>query len=106
MTGGPHGDLGVAVTTPGHFCHAEPLVERLRAAVDREHVENQVLACALCFIQKRADDPGAYAVALMVGVEFDAGQVDLPWAVLDIQHAGIGLPGGDDLPSVRVKARS
>src|SRR6202035_3410795 len=38
-----------------------------------------------------------------VGVDFDAGQVDLPGAVVDIQHADIGLPGGDDLPSVRVE---
>jgi hypothetical protein len=61
MTGGPHGDLGVVVAVPGHFLHAKPLVERLRAAVDREHVEDQVLAFALCFKQKRADDPGVRA---------------------------------------------
>jgi len=88
---------------PGHFCQAEALVERLRAVVDRQHVKNQVLAAAFCFIQERADDPGADAVALMPGVDFDAGQVDLPRAVVDIQHADIGVPGGDDLPSVRVE---
>jgi hypothetical protein len=59
MTGRPHGDLGVVVAVPGHFRQAKPLVERLRAAVDREHIENQVLPFALCFIQKHADDPGA-----------------------------------------------
>jgi hypothetical protein len=103
MTGGLHGDLGVAVAVPGHFLQAKPMVERLRAAVDREHVEDQVLARALCFLDKGADDPGTDAVALMAGVDFDAGQVDLPGAVLDIQHADVSLPGGDDLPSVRVE---
>jgi hypothetical protein len=67
-------------------------------------VENQVLALALCFLQKRADDPATDAVALMAGVDFDAGQVDLPGAVAGIQHADTGLPSGDDLPSVRVES--
>src|SRR5207245_7602942 len=31
VTSGPHGDLGVVVAVPGHFRHAEALVERLRA---------------------------------------------------------------------------
>src|SRR5260370_15672766 len=100
---GPHGEYGGGVAVPGPCLQAKALVERLCAAGDREHVENQVLAIALCFIQKHADDPGAYAAALMAGVEFDARQVDLPRAVVDIQHADIGLPGGDDLPSVRVE---
>jgi len=39
----------------------------------------------------------------MAGVDFDAGQVDLPRAVVDVQHADISLPGGDDLPPVRVE---
>ena len=76
----------------GRFRQAKPPVERLRAAVDREHVEDQVLALALLFLQERTDDPGT-----------DAGQVDRPGAVVDIQHADIGLPGGNDLPSVRVE---
>src|SRR6516165_4471823 len=100
---GAHGDLRAAVAVPGHFRQAKPPVERLRATVDREHVENQVLARALCFLQKRADNPGADAVALMAGVDFDSGQVDLPGAVVDIQHADIGLPSGDDLPSAHVE---
>jgi hypothetical protein len=36
--------------------------------------------------------------------DFDAGQVDLPGAVVDIQHADTSLPGGDDLPSVQVES--
>ena len=56
MTGGPHGDLGAAAAVPGDFGQAEPLVERAGAAVDRQHVENQVLALALCLLQKRADE--------------------------------------------------
>ena len=103
MMDGAHGDLRAAVAVPGHFRQAKPPVERLRATVDREHVENQVLARALCFLQKRADNPGADAVALMAGVDFDSGQVDLPGAVVDIQHADIGLPSGDDLPSAHVE---
>jgi hypothetical protein len=47
--------------------------------------------------------PGTDAVALMARVDFDAGQVDLPGAVVNIQHADISLPGGNDLPSVRVE---
>src|SRR5260370_30440478 len=58
---GPHGDLGVVGAVPGHFLQAKPLVERLCAAADREHVANHVLAIALCFIQTHAGDPGAYA---------------------------------------------
>src|SRR5256884_622651 len=100
---GPHGDLVAVVAVAGDFGQAKPLVERLRAAVDRQHIEYQVLAFALCFLQKRADDPAAEAMALMAGVDFDARQVDLPRTVLDIQHADIGLPGGDDLPPVRVE---
>jgi hypothetical protein len=61
MMGGPHGELGAAVAVPGHFGQAKPLVERLRAAVDREHVQNQVLALVLCFLHQRADDPGTDA---------------------------------------------
>ncbi len=37
------------VAVPGHFRQAKPLVERLRAAVDREHVENQVLPLGSMF---------------------------------------------------------
>ena len=103
MMGGSHGDLGTAVTVPGHFRQAEPLVERFRAAVDREHVENQVPARPLRFVQKRGDDPGTDAQALIAGIDLDAGQVDLPGAVINIQDAGTGLPGSDDLPPVRVE---
>jgi hypothetical protein len=39
----------------------------------------------------------------MAGMDLDAGQVDLPGPVFDIQHADGGLPGGDDLPPVRVE---
>lgn len=60
--GGPHGDLGAAVAGPGHFRQAKPPVERLCTAVDRENVENQVLALALCFLQN----------ALMI-------RVPMPW---------------------------
>jgi hypothetical protein len=37
-------------------------------------------------------------------VGLDAGQAGLPGAVDGIQHAGTGLPSGDDLPSVRVES--
>ena len=67
VVGGPHGDFGASVAVAGHFGQAKPPVERLRAAVDREHVENQVLARALCFFQKRGDDPGTAAVFLRRG---------------------------------------
>jgi hypothetical protein len=58
VPGGPHGDFGAPFAVAGDFGQAEPPVERLCAAIDRQHIENQV------------------------------------------------LPGGDDLPPVRVKARS
>lgn len=63
VPGGPHGDLGAPCAVAGDFGQAEPPVERLCAAVDRQHVENQVLACALCFLQERPDDPAADAEA-------------------------------------------
>lgn len=42
--GGPHGDLDVVVAMPGYFGHAESLVEGLGAAVDGEHVKDEILA--------------------------------------------------------------
>jgi hypothetical protein len=59
--GGLHGDLDAAVAGPGPFRQAQSLVERSSAAVDREHVENQVLARAFGLVRKRADDPGTDA---------------------------------------------
>jgi hypothetical protein len=87
----------------GDFGQAKTLVERSGAAVDRQHLQNQVLARTLCFLHKRADDPAADGAALMAGIDFDARQVDLPRTVVDIQHADIGPAGGDDLPSARVE---
>ena len=63
---------------PGPFRQAQSLVERSSAAVDREHVENQVLARAFGLVRKRADDPGTDAPALVAGIDLDAGQIDLP----------------------------
>src|SRR2546429_8551382 len=100
---GPHGDLVAVVAVAGDFGPAKPVVGRWGGAVDRQHIEYQVLAFALCFLQKHADEPAPESMALMAGVDFDARQVDLPRTVLDIQHADIGLPGGDDLPPVRVE---
>ena len=53
--GGPHWvSLGAPFAVAGDFGQAEPPVERLCAAVDRQHVENQVLACALCSWRKQS----------------------------------------------------
>jgi hypothetical protein len=53
--------------------------------------------------RRKDDDPGTDATVLVARVDFDAGQVDLPGTVIDIQHADIGLPSVDDLPSARVE---
>jgi len=39
----------------------------------------------------------------MAGAGLDARQVDLAGTAAGIQHADAGLPGGDDLPPVRVE---
>src|SRR2546429_8499267 len=98
---GPHGDLGAVVAVAGDFGQAKPLVERLRAAVDRQHIEDQVLAFALCFLQKRADDPAAEAMALMAGGDFDWRQKELPPTGLDHQQAHNGPPRRGGLPTRR-----
>jgi len=61
--------LMLPVTVPGYFGHAQPLVERLGAVVDGKHVEDQVLAVLRFFVDERADEAGADAVALMAGAD-------------------------------------
>ncbi|HEY6314904.1 MAG TPA: hypothetical protein VIY52_29455 [Streptosporangiaceae bacterium] len=71
--------------------------------VDGEHVEDQVLALVPGLVEERADEAGADAVALPIGVDLDAGEVDLGAAVFDGDHADVCPVGGDDLPAVRVE---
>src|ERR1022692_748490 len=101
--GRPHSDLGAAVAVPGHFFHAESLVENLGAAVDDEHVKDQVLAFLLGLVNECADQAGADSMALETGVNLDPGQVDLAGAVFDVKHADVLPADGDDLPAVRVE---
>ena len=63
----PHGDLDVALTVPGYFPHAQPLVEGLSAAVDGQHVQDQVLAVPGRLVSEGPDETGAGAVALVTG---------------------------------------
>jgi hypothetical protein len=62
---------------PCHFGHAESLIEGLGA--------------------------GADAAGLMIGVEFDAREVDLAGAVLDVEHADVRPADRDDLPAGRIE---
>src|SRR6185437_3544851 len=48
-------------------------------------------------------EAGADAAALVTGMNFDAGQVDLAGSVLDVEHARVGTANGDDLPAVHVE---
>src|SRR5215471_13060828 len=100
---GPHGDLDVVVAAPGYFSHAKSLVERLGAVVDGEHVEDQILAVLPSFVDECAAEAGADAVALILGVDFDAGEVDLGRPVFDVDHADVDPIGCDDLPAVGVE---
>lgn len=43
-------------------------------------------------VNERADEAGADAVALMIGEELDAGEVDLAGAVFDVDHADVVPP--------------
>jgi len=101
--GGPHGDLDVAVAVPGYLGHAQLLVEGLCVVVDGEHVQDQGFAVLPGLVEEGADQTGADAVTLMIGVDLDAGQVDLVRAVLDVEHADGCPAGGDDLPSTGVE---
>ena len=51
----------------------------------------------------RLHDPASDALALVARFDFDACQVDLGWAVFDVEHANGYSVGGDDLPPVRGK---
>src|SRR5215467_1363431 len=97
--GGPHGDFGVIVAVPGYFGHAEPLVERLGAVVYGEHVQDQVLAFLGGLVDECTDQAGADAVPLMIGVDFDASEVDLAGTVFDVEHADACPAGCNDLPA-------
>src|SRR5215472_3223333 len=88
---------------PGYFGHAKSLVERLGAVVDGEHVEHQVLAVAPSFVDECADETGADAVTLILGVDFDAEEVDLGRPVFDVDHADVCPVGSDDLPAAGVE---
>jgi hypothetical protein len=54
-------------------------------------------------VDECADEAGTDAAALMIGVDFDTGEVDLGGAVFDVEHADACPAGGDDLPAARVE---
>ena len=81
----------------------ESPVEGLGAAVDGEHVKDAILVFLPGVVDECADEAGTDAAALMIGVDFDTGQVDLGGAVFDVEHAGVCPAGGDDLPAARVE---
>lgn len=62
---------------PGYFGHAEPLVEGLGAMIGGKHLQDQVLVLLPGPLSEYADDAGADTAALIVRVDFDAGDVDL-----------------------------
>jgi hypothetical protein len=68
------------VAMPGYFGHAESLVEGLGAAVDGEHVKDEIVAFLPGLVDECADEAGTDAAALMIGVDSDTGEVDLPAA--------------------------
>ena len=80
--GQPHGDLDVVLAVPGHFLHAKSLVESLDAVVEGEHVKDQVLALPPGLISECVNEEGADALAVIIGMDLDAGDVDLAEAVL------------------------
>lgn len=55
-SGGPHGDLDVALAVPGYFGHAEPPVQGLGVVVNGEHVRDHVLAFLRGFVDECADE--------------------------------------------------
>jgi hypothetical protein len=54
-------------------------------------------------VDECADEAGTDAAALMIGVDFDTGEIDLGGAVFDVGHADVCPAGGDDLPAARVE---
>ena len=69
--------LVFVVAMPGYFGHAESLVEGLGAAVDGEHVKDEIVAFLPGLVDECADAAGTDAAALMIGMDFDTGEVDL-----------------------------
>jgi hypothetical protein len=51
---------------PGYFGHAKSLVEGLGAAVDGEHVTDEILAFLPGLVDECADEAGTDAAALMI----------------------------------------
>jgi hypothetical protein len=95
--------LMFVVAMPGYFGHAGSLVEGLGAAVDGELVKDEILAFLPGLADECADEAGTDAAALMIGVDFDTGEVDLGGAVFDVEHADACPAGGDDLPAAQVE---
>lgn len=87
----------------GGFLKAVSSVEGVGAAVDREDVQDEVLAPLAGVVEELADEVPADAATLVIGVDLDAGQVDLGRAVFHDQDADIRTVGGDDLPPVWVE---
>ena len=95
--------LMFVVAMPGHFGHAELLVEGLGAAVDGERVKDEILAFPPGLVHECADEAGTDA-ALMIGVDLHVDPVgphDEPSAAPDRavvrdygEHRGFTFPTG------------
>ena len=83
---------------PGYFPEAVSLVEGLCPVVDRQDVQDDVLAVLTGGVDEPVDEVRADAATLVLGVELDAGQVNLGRAVFDDQEAGVYAGSSDDLP--------
>jgi hypothetical protein len=98
--------LMFVVAMPGYFGHAGSLVEGLGAAVDGELVKDEILAFLPGLADECADEAGTDAAALMIGVDFDTGEVDLGGAVFDVEHADACPPAVMICQRPRLKARA
>lgn len=73
--GGAHSDLDVVGSVLGGLHEPEPVVKRLGAVVDHENVEHHRKARLCGLVEEVLHDSAADSLALVAGLDFDAGQV-------------------------------
>jgi hypothetical protein len=79
------------------------LAERLSAVVDGRHVQGNALATLMGISGEPVEEVRADAPALAIGMELNAGNVDLGEVILDDQEADLCAVGSDVISRSRLQ---